>query len=187
MAKSVGNIAPLYEVLDAYGAVTVVMYLASAHYRQPQAFGEEELREAGARVERVRDALRRLVRGQPSPPDMRAHRDAFFDALAADFNTPAALAALFDWVREANRRGAGVGDGDLREMLAVLGLGSIEPHGAKVDERARELLARREQARGARDFQTADARRCADAVRGRSAPRGRRRRRRVSRGSRASR
>ena len=38
-----------------------------------------------------------------------------------DFNTPTALAALFEWVREANRRGDGVGDADLREMLGVLG------------------------------------------------------------------
>ena len=42
---------------------------------------------------------------------------------ANDFNTPAALAAMDGWIREANRRGEGVGDEDLREMLGVLGLG----------------------------------------------------------------
>jgi cysteinyl-tRNA synthetase len=162
MAKSVGNIAPLYEVLDSYGAHTVVMYIVSAHYRQPQAFSDEELRGAASRIERIREALRRLDRGAPSPPDMRSHRDAFFAALAADFNTPAALASVFDWVREANRRGTGVGDGDLREMLAVLGLGSLEPleaasAGAGHDTAAQELLERRERARAERDFQTADA------------------------------
>ena len=55
---------------------------------------------------------------------MSHHREAFFDALADDFNTPRALAALFEWVREANARAA-VGDADLREMLAVLGLGLL--------------------------------------------------------------
>jgi len=88
-------------------------------------------------------------------------RDAFFDALARDFNTPAAMASLFEWVREANRRGAGVGDADLREMLQVLGLDSLRPleaHGdvAAIDPQAPALLAQREQARAARDFQTAD-------------------------------
>ena len=52
---------------------------------------------------------------------MAEHREAFFAALANDFNTPTALAELFEWVREANRRGDGVGDADLREMLETMG------------------------------------------------------------------
>jgi cysteinyl-tRNA synthetase len=93
---------------------------------------------------------------------MRAHRDAFFDALASDFNTPAALAALFSWVREANSRGQGVGDGELREMLSVLGLENLlevvgDGADAEIDEDALSLLRERERARAARDFATADA------------------------------
>jgi len=88
-------------------------------------------------------------------------RDGFFDALAKDFNTPAALASLFEWVREANRRGSGVGDADLREMLAVIGLDSLRAprsHGevAGIDPAADELLKARERARAERDFETAD-------------------------------
>src|SRR5271156_6585250 len=127
MAKSAGNIAPLHEVLARYGPHAVVMYLISGHYRQPLAFSPSELEDADRGVHRIRDALRRLERGQPSPPDMAHHAEAFFDALANDFNTPAALAALFEWVREANRRGACVGDADLREMLAVVGLDELTP------------------------------------------------------------
>jgi cysteinyl-tRNA synthetase len=161
MAKSVGNIAPLHEVLEQWGAHAVVMFLISGHYRQPLAFSPEELGDAERRLARIREALRRLAPGEPSPPQMRAHRDAFFDALANDFNTPAALASLFEWVRKANRRGEGVGDRDLREMLDVLGLGALEPleavgDVAGIDPAASELLAEREQARAARDFETAD-------------------------------
>ncbi|HUA12080.1 MAG TPA: cysteine--tRNA ligase [Solirubrobacteraceae bacterium] len=159
MAKSVGNIALLHEVLAAHGRDAVVMYLASGHYRQPLAFSEDELLEAGRRVERIRECLGRLAGGAESPPDMAGRRDAFFDALADDFNTAAALAALFEWVREANRRGAGVGDGDLRAMLDVLGLGALEglaSDAAAMGARAAELLARREQARRDRDFAAAD-------------------------------
>jgi cysteinyl-tRNA synthetase len=92
---------------------------------------------------------------------MAAHREAFFDALANDFNTPAALASLFEWVREANRRGQGVGDGDLREMLGVLGLGELmarDHAGAmdSVDLEALALLEQREQARRDRDYEAAD-------------------------------
>ena len=165
MAKSVGNIAPLHEVLDEAGEGSgrhaVVMYLIGGHYRQPLAFSRAELEDAERRVNRIRDALRRLIAGDESPPDMAGYRDAFSDALAEDFNTPKALASLFEWVREANRRGQGVGDRDLREMLEVLGLGDLtarETVGdvAGIDPEAVELLARREAARSERDFEAAD-------------------------------
>jgi cysteinyl-tRNA synthetase len=165
MAKSVGNIALLHEVLDdrhgGYGRDAVVMYLVSGHYRQPLAFSPSELDDADRRVSRIRDALRRTIPGAPSPPDMASHKDAFFDALANDFNTPTALASLFEWVREANRRGDGVGDTDLREMLDVLGLGSLEPLGGvgdtdTIDPEATEMLRARDAARAARDFAEAD-------------------------------
>ncbi|MEA2225896.1 MAG: cysteinyl-tRNA synthetase [Solirubrobacteraceae bacterium] len=161
MAKSVGNVALLHEVVDQFGAQAVVMYLLSGHYRQPLAFSPGELHDADRRVQRVRDALRRLDAGCASPPDMAHHTEAFFTALANDFNTPTALAALFEWVREANRRGGGVGDADLREMLGVLGLGeltalqSMGDVGA-IDPQAVALLAQREQARAERDFAKAD-------------------------------
>ena len=58
---------------------------------------------------------------------MAAHKHEFFAALRNDFNTPAALAAMDGWIREANRRAEGVGDADLREMLGVLGLGELTP------------------------------------------------------------
>ena len=161
MAKSVGNIALLHEVLEQYGRDAVVMYLVSGHYRQPLAFSDEELEDAERKVQRIRDALRRLAPGRPSPEDMGAEREAFFDALAGDFNTPAALGSMFEWIREANRRGSGVGDADLREMLGVLGFDQLAPlealgDVAAIDPEAQQLLERRQQARADRDFETAD-------------------------------
>jgi cysteinyl-tRNA synthetase len=177
MAKSVGNIAPLHEVIERYGRDAVVMYLASGHYRQPLQFSESELGEAGRRVQRIRDALRRLDAGKPSPSDMAHLKEAALDALAEDFNTPKALASVFEWVREANRRttdtgeaGPGhddggaaevIGDGDLREMLDVLGLGGLTPARADgdvatIDPEASRLLELRERARAKRDFEAAD-------------------------------
>ena len=86
-------------------------------------------------------------------------RDRFFAALADDFRTPEALAAVWDWVRESNRRG-GVGSDDLREMLSVLGLDNLLDAGDGADggpdAGAQELLERREQARAARDWAEAD-------------------------------
>jgi cysteinyl-tRNA synthetase len=180
MAKSLGNIAPLHEVLERHGRDAVVMYLISGHYRQPLAFSEAELQAAERSVYRIRDALRRLRADRLSPPELRRHAEAFFDALANDFNTPAAREALFNWIREANSRDDDVGDADLREMLAVLGFERLAPLGsaqdlAVSDPEAIDLLAQREQARERRDFPEADRLRAELLARGyeiRDGPRG---------------
>ncbi|MGI8731269.1 MAG: cysteine--tRNA ligase, partial [Solirubrobacteraceae bacterium] len=138
MGKSLGNAIRLHEVLDQVGRDALIMLFAGAHYRQPMVFDEDRLAEAGARVARIREAARSLGDGG-SPADMRSHRDAFFAALGEDFNTATALGALFEWVREANRRVEGprsaspsaapVGRADLVEMLAVLGLQNLAQAG----------------------------------------------------------
>ncbi|HEV7461853.1 MAG TPA: cysteine--tRNA ligase [Solirubrobacteraceae bacterium] len=156
MAKSVGNVRPLGEELDRWGRDALLMYFCGGHYRQPIAYSDSELEQAQASVHRVREAARRLHAG-PSPEDMAPLRDRFFDALADDFNTAAALDAMFRWVREANKR-ADVGDAHLREMLGVLGLENLlEPgDGAEPDAEALDLARRREAARTERDFAEAD-------------------------------
>ena len=170
MAKSVGNIRLLHDVLaqhdrgerdwQGHAAATVIMYLIGGHYRQPLAFSASELADAEARVMRIRGATARLEPGAASPPEMLVHKEAFFDALAEDFNTPRALSSLFDWVREANRRSTKVGDTHLREMLDVLGMPDM-PAVAHADPKtsdpeAYELAVQRAAARGERDFARAD-------------------------------
>ncbi len=161
MAKSVGNIFLLHEALAAHGRDALILYFCGGHYRQPIAYSEERLSEAARSVERIRDAGRRLVPGG-SPAELAPLRAAFFDALAEDFNTPRALATVFEWVREANRRaeaGELVGDADLREMLAVFALDALLDADAAAgvpDAAAQALLEQRESARAARDFAAAD-------------------------------
>jgi cysteinyl-tRNA synthetase len=157
MAKSVGNIAPLHEVLARHGAETVLMYLISGHYRQPLAFSDALLEQAQANVSRIREAGRRLSSGS-SPPGAEPLRDAFFDALARDFNTAEALAVLNEWIREATHptQGDAPGDSHLREMLGVLGLKSLLAPTAPAPAEVRELAERREDARSGRDFAAAD-------------------------------
>jgi cysteinyl-tRNA synthetase len=158
MSKSVGNVFALHEALQRYGRDALIMYFCGAHYRQPIEWAQERMTEAAARCSRVREAARGLIEG-PSPEWSAALRGRFFDALAADFNTPAALAAVFDWVREANRSSAGtVGRDDLTEMLDVLGLANLlDAEMREPPPEAQALLREREQAREARDFARADA------------------------------
>ena len=93
----------------ATAGTSLVLYLASGHYRQPIAYGEDTLAAAAASVARIREAARRAACAGPSPAELRPLRDRFFAALADDFRTPEALAAMWEWIREANRRGEGVG------------------------------------------------------------------------------
>jgi len=156
MSKSVGNIRGLGEVLDQVGGPALVLYFSGGHYRQPIAFSDERLEEAVRSAARITEAGRRLGPGE-SPEELAPLRDAFFAALADDFNTARALAALYDWIREANRRDGEVGGSHLREMLDVLGLASLlEAGGDGPPAEAAELAERRDAARGARDWAEAD-------------------------------
>jgi cysteinyl-tRNA synthetase len=158
MAKSVGNVTSLAGALDRWGRDALIMLFVSAHPRGPLAFSEETMAQAERNVRRIREAARRLQPG-PSPSDLGPLKERFFAALAEDFNTPAALAIVWDWVREANRRGGGTGDADLREMLQVLGLDGLldaAPDDGAPDAEALDLLERRQRAREERDFATAD-------------------------------
>jgi cysteinyl-tRNA synthetase len=156
MSKSVGNIRGLGEVLDQVGGEVLVLYFSGGHYRQPIAFSEERLADAERAAARIREAGRRLTAGD-SPEELAPLRDAFFDALADDFNTARALAALYDWIREANRREGPVGSSHLSEMLEVLGLASLlDTAGDGPPQEAVELAERRGAARDARDWAEAD-------------------------------
>jgi cysteinyl-tRNA synthetase len=176
MSKSIGNIAPLADVLDRWPAHVVIAFFLTSHYRSRLPFSEERMRDAAGVVERLANALRALDRamagaGEGTDPELtRALVEAradFFDALDDDFNTPAAFAALFDLVRAANRAVATgeAGAGQLREtrrelleLLDVLGLAAIEPGlAAAVPDEVMRLLEEREAARAARDFAAADA------------------------------
>jgi cysteinyl-tRNA synthetase len=132
------------------------MYFAGGHYRQPIEFDADRLDEASARAQGIREAARGLESGA-SPPWSAPLRERFFDSLANDFSTPAALAAVSDWVREANRASSPVGDADLREMLGVLGLENLlDVPIAEPPPDVRALSDARESARDARDYSEAD-------------------------------
>jgi cysteinyl-tRNA synthetase len=178
MSKSEGNIFQLSEALDQYGHEAVVAYLISGHYRQPLAFGPEQMEEAVAQVERLRNFFREHpVSGAsgegpgagfpgsspgPSPDAPRSAAasrvESFRDALADDFNTPRAMAEVFELVAEANRDEVPGAADALAEMLALVGLSTLtQPdEGAEADDEAEKLLEERQTARAAKDFARAD-------------------------------
>jgi cysteinyl-tRNA synthetase len=177
MSKSEGNIFQLSTALDTYGREAVVAYLISGHYRQPLAFGSGQMEESVARVERLRNFFREnpLVqaagrppgegsadkkRGGSGDPSPGGRLEAFLEALADDFNTPRALAEVFELVGEANRGEVPkeAAAEAVAKMLELVGLSTLtQPEkGAEGDERALELMREREEARAGKDFARAD-------------------------------
>jgi cysteinyl-tRNA synthetase len=158
MSKSLGNIFQLSVALDRYGRDTVVAYLTSGHYRQPLEFSERALREAAARVERIRNFVRELPVEDGGGEDefVAAREEALLEALADDFNTPRALAALFELIAEANRRPLAGARSAIHRMLPLLGLESLQTLAEAADPEAEGLKEDREAARAARDYERAD-------------------------------
>jgi cysteinyl-tRNA synthetase len=177
MSKSEGNIFQLKEALDRYGSEAVVAYLVSGHYRQPLAFGELPMEDAVRRVERLRNFFR-SQRGPASggasaeqqqggsgesPPEAggepERRLEAFREALADDFNTPRAMAEVFELVAAANREDVPGAVEAVGEMLDLVGLGTLSSpdEGGEADEVAQRLMEEREAARAGKDFARADA------------------------------
>ncbi len=175
MSKSEGNIFQLKEALDRYGSEAVVAYLISGHYRQPLAFGELPMEEAVARVERLRnffrtrrgaasggDSAEQQRGGSGESPPESAHEserrlEAFREALADDFNTPRAMAEVFELVAAANREEVPGAAEAVAGMLDLVGLGSIaSAEEGEVDQEAQRLMEDREVARAEKDFTRAD-------------------------------
>jgi cysteinyl-tRNA synthetase len=158
MAKSEGNVFLLHEALDRFGPEPIIDFLISGHYRQPLAFSERALKAAAARNERVRNFFRVGERVDDEPDPLVARlRDSFMDALADDFNTPRAIAELYDLVSEGNKRPLAGAHAALAQMLELVGLETL----ASVDDEgpsaaAERLLAQREAARSDGEYERAD-------------------------------
>ena len=159
MSKSVGNISLLSVALDEYGRDALIMFFVRSHYRKPVDYSPEALADAARAVDRIRELGRRLDPGAEAP-DLGQFESRFYAELADDFNTPGALSVVFDCVAALNRRSDRVGAGALRDMLWTLGLENLlDAEAERPPPEAEQLLAEREEARAARDFATADARR----------------------------
>jgi len=107
MSKSVGNLITVKETLGKYSADAIRIFVLSSHYRGPLTYSEEALKAAEGGVERL---LRVISRDDPTGGvgkslEAEPYRKQFIEAMDDDFNTPRALAVLFDLAREINQAG----------------------------------------------------------------------------------
>lgn len=117
--------ASVGEAMSRHGEPALLMYLLSQHYSHPLQDVQAGLREASARIDRVREVASTLQAHTPGPADMDSRMRAFRAALARDLDAPTALGVLFEWLRHAELRGEKIGDSHLHEMLGLLSLDDV--------------------------------------------------------------
>jgi len=166
MSKSLGNFFTLRDVLATTDGESLRLFMLRTHYRSPFNY-------AAALLDDTRHALRRLYTALDAvppaaaglPPDWsQPAAAAFRAAMNDDFNTPAALAVLFELASEVNRSGSAAAAGLLRALGATLGLlqqpprvylqqgGAAGADAATIEQR----IAERSAAKQARDYARAD-------------------------------
>jgi cysteinyl-tRNA synthetase len=140
MAKSVGNVATIQEVLDEWGPETALLFFLTARWSSPIDFSEETMEGARARAEGLREVFR-----NPSEPVPDGAWEQLEATLEDDFNTPEALALVHEWR-----------DHELvRRALDLFGLDSLAREEEAPADVA-QLARRRQQARDEGDFPEAD-------------------------------
>jgi cysteinyl-tRNA synthetase len=135
MSKSLNNFFTIREVLKQYHPEVLRYFIAASHYRSPLNYSDAALDQAKQALERFYATLGALVDLGAGEPATAAEYEARFAlAMNDDFNTPEALAVLYELVREANRcdkaadaSGAAQYANLLKRLGAILGLLQYEP------------------------------------------------------------
>jgi cysteinyl-tRNA synthetase len=167
MSRSVGNLITIREALQKYSSDAIHIFVLSSYYRSPLTYTGEALEAAERGTDRLRQAVSRDDSGGKPTGEMVAesYKEQFIAAMDDDFNTPQALAVLFDLAHDINRAGeAGYGVNDTQKMLkelgGVLGLTFKKPEEAPLDaelqEQINKLIKDRTAARKRKNWQLAD-------------------------------
>lgn len=166
MSKSLGNFFTIREVLKKYDPEVVRFFILRAHYRSPLNYSDQHLDDAKHALTRLYTALR-SVEVQAAEIDWNKSAPARFKAaMDDDFNTPEAIAVLFDLANEVNRTHAAETAGQLKTLASVLGILQREPeaflqHGQPSADgyspgQIEQLIAQRLEARRGKNFAEAD-------------------------------
>jgi cysteinyl-tRNA synthetase len=168
MSKSLGNFFTISDVLKKYDGQALRFFMLRTHYRSPFNFSDTVLEEARTALKRLYTALQAAGSPAALPSIDWAHPSAaaFKAAMDDDFNTPGALAVLFDLANLANKGQAGAA-ALMRSLGATVGILQSEPQsylqggpGADADDglhqRIQALIDQRVQAKAERNFAQAD-------------------------------
>ena len=172
MSKSLGNSFFLKDALAQYDGEILRYYLIGVHYRNDFNFNEVDLLTAKKRLDKLYRLKKRLIPGTPSQPDP-AFKSALLEAMSDDLNISEALAVVDGMVNAANEsldadpKNKAVKKSALANLAlidAVLGFGGKDPYAyfqlglsPELVTHAETLIAERDAAKRAKDFERADA------------------------------
>ena len=122
MSKSLGNFFTIREVLKQYDAEVVRFFILRAHYRSPLNYSDQHLDDAKGALTRLYTALRNVPPQAAAIDWNDAYAGRFRAAMDDDFNTPEAMAVLFELAAEANRSKSAMSSGLLKALGGILGL-----------------------------------------------------------------
>jgi cysteinyl-tRNA synthetase len=164
MSKSLGNFFTIREVLKKYDAEVVRFFILRAHYRSPLNYSDAHLDDAKGALTRLYTALKNAPVTAASPDWEQSAAQRFRAAMDDDFNTPEAIAQLFELASKANRGDAAAAQ-TLRSLGGVLGLlqrdtadfvqAGVSGDGMSETE-IEALIAARQAARTERNFAESD-------------------------------
>lgn len=172
MSKSLGNFMTAHEALENYSPETLRFYFLSSHYRSPLDYSEDNLKAAEAAVARLGECVAKVKRFEDEMlvehntaigTMIRQIEEAFAEALDDDFNTPQALAVLFDLLKTINplltKRGFDMENGkrllEFFEMVHSI-LGVVPANLPQIPRTLEMLIDQREHARHSKDYALAD-------------------------------
>ena len=161
MSKSLGNFFTIRDVLRHFDGETLRFFMLRTHYRSPFNFSDSNLEDARNALRRLYTALDGLAVAMTEVDWDHPKAAAFRAAMNDDFNTPVAMAVLFDLAGEANRSKSLETAVLLKSLGATLGLLQNEPRaylqsGGADTAAIAERIAARDAAKRARDFVLAD-------------------------------
>ena len=169
MSKSLGNFFTIRDIVARINPEIVRYFLLTAHYRSPLNFTEEALASAKAALERLYLSLRDIPTDEKIALPDNEYTKAFMTAMDDDFNTPEALAVLFELARDINReknQNPAVAKPlaqQLRNLASDLGLLYQDPlHFLQSTEQKSDnkkieaLIVKRNEARKNKDWKLAD-------------------------------
>jgi len=170
MSKSLGNFFTIRTVLEQYDAEVIRFFILRAHYRSPLNYSDQHLNDAKFALTRLYTALRGVDVSDAAIDWQHPYAARFKLAMDDDFNTPEAMAVLFDLANEVNKTKSTEAAGLLKGLASVLGLlsrqsdeflqaktnanGTANDGAAELDVDA--MIVKRFEAKQARNFAEAD-------------------------------
>jgi cysteinyl-tRNA synthetase len=165
MSKSLGNFFTIREVLKKFDPEVVRFFILRAHYRSPLNYSDLHLDDARSALTRLYTALKDTEADNQPLDWEEPHAKRFAEAMNDDFNTPIAIACLFDLVTAVNRDKSPALARQLRALGGVIGLLGRHPQaflqgrsaaGGLSDEQVSVQIAARAQAKKEKQFADAD-------------------------------